>query len=414
MFLRLLVPTRIVEILVGRFEMPPARILVEALPMWGLVVLGAAGALWSVRRGPYVSRVGALIVILLLLLVTVGKSWFAFVTGPLGWRLLTVVQAALALAAIPALAGVARRMRASITPRSRRAVVVVAMGAAVAGSALWSQSLRPVVVRPTSPEMRDVRAVWDWLRTHAQPTWGRVYVQDTSFTEAAPARLRQSHVMARTAAEASVRQLGAGYSAVPFPTVRWTAAEFGNVFGVRLRNSEHLRRVREAAWLSNTSHLVVCDPQIASRLAGTGLYEAAFRAGTFTVLREIEPSSTWAAWIPPRAGADAQASGDVQVERYETGQFELRADVRSAGGAVLVKVAYHPFWTLTSREASLPQETRLVQDDWGLLQIIGLPPGRHALELAYVPPRWPVALTIAAVLVVAALGVRRRTLPGVS
>ena len=397
-FVRLLLPTQIVPALVGQWSLPSFGVMLEAVPMIVLCVGGVAGLFWVGHRAPRVAAYGAGVAVLVLLMVTVGRGRVRLVTGPITWRLLTVVQVALALGAMPLCAALTQRAARLGTARLVRAASLVAVVLAVSASFLWNQSLRTGVVTAGAPEMRDVHAVWDWLRTHARSEWGRVYVQDTSFAASAPQRLRHSHVMARTAAETGVHQVGAAYSAVPFPTARWTTGEFGTVFGSRLRQTADLQRVREAAWRSNTTHLVLCDPEQAARLAGTGLYEPTFRSGPFTVLRDVNAHASWADFEV------AAAAGGVGVERYETGHIRLHVESDAARAAVVVKEAHHPFWTADG--------VAVERDDWGLIRIAGLPAGTHSIVLDYAPPRWPLAVSIIAALVACGLATRRVSLVG--
>jgi hypothetical protein len=416
-FARLLVPTRIVDLLVGRFSMAPPRLLAEAAPMILLVGAGVVGAFLNRGRVSRLALYGSIVAALLFALLTAGRSAFAFVTGPLSWRLLTVVRVALALSAIPLLAVMSRRMTMTRATPLRHAATSVLIVVALAASVVWNQSLRPFVPTSRTAGMRDVSAVWDWLREHATPQWGRVYVQDTLYAESVPGPLRYSHVMARTAAEASVHQLGAAYSAVPFPTARWTAGEFGRVFGSRLRTARDLQRLREAAWRSNTTHFVLCDPGMAARLAGSGSYEPVYRSGIFTVLRDVDARSSWADLATGSTRGignhEPQERGHgVHVERYDTGRIALRVESGGTGATVLVKEAHHPFWRLTSGDGPLPVSVALERDDWGLMRIAGLTAGRHDIVLEYAPPRWPLLLTLACAVLGGSLAVRTRAIPG--
>ncbi len=73
------------------------------------------------------------------------------------------------------------------------------------------------------------------------------------------------------------------------------------------------------------------------------------------------------------------------------------------GGALLIKEAHHPFWELRG-----PAEARLETLPLGLMQVAGLPPGRHALQLRYSPPAFPFWLTVVGLLGIAALALGRR------
>jgi hypothetical protein len=239
--------------------------------------------------------------------------------------------------------------------------------------------------------MQEVRDLWSWLGANAGDDWGRVYLQDTYWTPHMSPGLFRSHILARTSAETGVRQLGVGYSAVPFPTASWVAGEFGWVFGLHVRSLDELKRLLAAAERSNTAHLVTCQATLSWDLAGTGGFDELYRSRLFTVFRVRHAMSHW---VEARGTRDAAGSRFVPIDDravdYGIGRIAIDASSLLGGCALRVKESHHPFWKLHG----VP-DASLEADEWGLIRITDLPPGTGRVELRYEPPDWPLWTTLA-------------------
>ncbi|UCE01390.1 MAG: hypothetical protein JSW67_08800 [Candidatus Latescibacterota bacterium] len=393
---RLFVPSQILDLLTRRFATPDTGVLLEALPMWILFAVGFLGVLFLRRRKDDTPLYGILVALFLWATLTWGPQIAgSILSGALTWRLLYVVRLGLALAAIPALAALPALPR-----RARRPVWLIAALVGVAATPFWSRALRHDVLDPRGVEMQGVQQVWEWLRANRSDAWGRVYLQDTFWSPRVPEELLLSHVLARTAAETGVHQLGAGYSAVPYPTAPWVAAEFGRIFGSAVRSRDDLGRLRAAIGASNTTHLVTRDPRMAAGLAGTRLFAPLYRTQSFTILGVQQTLSQW---------VQVEGSGVTPHVEYATGQIAIETRSGYGGAPLLVKESYHPFWRLQDESAA-----RIEPSERGLMRITGAAPGAQRLELRYVPPRWPLAVSLVVWIgiVLVALRARRTRHPG--
>ena len=350
----LLLPTDTIHLLAGApIETLPLGL--EAIP---ILVLLAAGVVGAVRaRGDRLARYGAAIAVVVLVLLAIAPALDLRLLGPNSWRFLYIVRLGAALAALPLLA------RVPAAPRLLPAVAVVL----AASGALWGLPLRRAVPPSDGREMADVRALWQWLATHARGE--RVYLQDTFYAPPYDATLVRSHVLALTLHEAGVEPLGPYYGILPSASSAATTSEFGTLFGRRFaRRAGEGVMLPTAAWA--VTHVVTSDATSAALLAGYGR-EAAF--GRFTVFAPpAEP-------LAPRGTPD----GDTLA-------FELT-------GPTITAVAYHPFWRVREGNA------QLVADPRGRIALVGA--GHVVIE--YAPPTtWPAS--VAGWLGIAALWLRRR------
>jgi hypothetical protein len=104
----------------------------------------------------------------------------------------------------------------------------------------------------------------------------------------------------------------------------------------------------------------------------------------------------------PPAGPST-ANGEARVEDLVVGRGTLRATVTAATPALLAtSQPAMPGWRMALDGAPLdPARRRTVN---GAFLGVALPPGRHTLDLRYVPPGWPAALWLAALGVLTAAG----------
>jgi hypothetical protein len=81
----------------------------------------------------------------------------------------------------------------------------------------------------------------------------------------------------------------------------------------------------------------------------------------------------------------------------------MHARGNRAGDAVLVKVAYHPFWQIRGSDGAV-----IEMDDDGMMNVNGLARAEQVIDIVYKPPAWPMWVSIAGWLGVALLGLPRR------
>jgi hypothetical protein len=256
---RVFFPTDVVELVKGDAPELSARLVLGALPMWALLVLGVWGAVVWRRKKNEAALYGAWVALVMLVLVAfVAPATDARLFGPVSWRLLFFVRIGAALAALPALALAEERL----SLLARRGVSFAAAAAGVALCLGWGAQLRAETPSTKGEEMAEVRQLWNWLSQNRSDKWGRVYIQDTFMTPPPGAELGRSHVLALTARETGVRQLGSYYGVVPYRTKTWTMGQVGLVYGFRPASPEHIRELRLRMARTNATHLVVCDPTL--------------------------------------------------------------------------------------------------------------------------------------------------------
>jgi hypothetical protein len=316
---------------------------------------------------------------------------------PVSWRYVYYIRIGMALSAVPVLASVSRRLPRALgrmTFTAAALVLAVALGVAA--------PLRKVTAPLDGAEMGNVRALWNWLAENREPQWGRIFMQDTFQTRPLDQTLRFSHVLAMTSRETGVRQLGAYYGVVPFSATAWTRGEFGTVYSRRVDTDSRRRAVVELMEESNTTHLVLSDPAMATQLQMLPDFEEIYRTGRFVVLHRANAVSNWV--VPAR--------GDVEVEatHYDSGKIDVKTAATTAANALQVRVAYNRYW----HGRGVPG-LALSKGEHGLLRVDGVPAGAHEIQLAFEAPMLPSWLSlIASILIVlagiASMRVRRSSL----
>ncbi|MGD8395172.1 MAG: hypothetical protein PVF43_06830 [Candidatus Eiseniibacteriota bacterium] len=373
---RLVLPTEINHLLANDFLSENALGYTEALPMLLLVGLGLAGA-WHVLRGRrdaegrdagllYAAACAGLMLLMLLVVVPLVETR---VLGPFSWRFVYYVRIGLAISAIATLRAVP--VLRELAPRPSRAIAAALL--VVLSGLWWGRPLALQVPPPDDPELAQIAALWDWLGTHADDDWGRVYVQDTYDMPEVQSRLRQSHVLALTAHRTGVRQLGPYYRMMPYQTNQWTLGDAGRVLGRRVTSREEAAALAEGFALTNCTHVVVASPDLVRLFEALPQYRLLVRAGRFGLFRVVGQRSLW---VSPAGG-----SVTARVEDYRTGRIAIEAMVRASGGDLLVKESFYPRWRLAG-----PDGASLAAHPSGLMLITGLRAGQHALDLEYRSP----------------------------
>jgi hypothetical protein len=374
--------------------------LTDALPLISLPAAGLAGIWLWWRRGRGVGDgapdrlpaygFGVAVVLLVLLFLFVRRTDVP-ILGGISWRQLFFVRVGMALAALPLLA----RTRGPRGPRGR--VWAVGLTAAGALAAIWwGTPLRDQVADPRGSEMADVGKLWGWLQANRQPSWGRVYLQDTFLVRLNGERLIHSHVLARTSHEAGVQQLGAFYKAVPLPTAQWTGSDRGRLFENRIRTSHDVRNLLADLRLTNCTHLVLVVPELVDAFASAPGFRERFRAGRFAVFEVEGATSRWCQ--PLSEGLQARTA------EYGVGDIGVELSAENAGGRLLVKESFHPFWRVEGNGTE-----RIVPHVSGLTVVEGIGTGESTLRLQWAPPRYPAWISLAGfVLLSAAIAFARR------
>jgi hypothetical protein len=206
------------------------------------------------------------------------------------------------------------------------------------------------------------------------------------------ADLGGSHILALTARETGVRQLGPYYGVVPYKTKTWTMGQVGLLYGLRVAGAEHIEELRARMAATNATHLVVADPTIGIQIQRSGSFKLLTRIGRFSV---FELHDAVSAWVSPFGGSGEAAAA---VDEYKSGSVAFRVSGKTENAALLVKTSYHPFWKLAGSDSA-----RFAEDASGLIRVSKLSPDDHRIELSYKPPTWPVWVSAAGWLALALL-----------
>jgi hypothetical protein len=321
------------------------------------------------RASDPLPRIGFWFAVTVLVALVVHRFVTIPLFGPVSWRFLYWVRLGLALAAIPALAAVDRRLA---RPRWQASACAVAL----ALSLLWGVPLRAARPVPPASETEQLTNLWRWLEKNANPGWGRLYVQDTFGQEWEEGGMSASHALVLTSRYSRLPQIGTYYGVVPFRT-RWTLSEFKSLFGTRNLAYEALEVSMDK---TNTGAIVSSNKWTAAYLAKADFLEKRYEVGRYTVWLRQEFESQWVARLRP--------SNRVTNVEFRPGsvRFDLRTD--RARGRVVAKVAWHPWW----RFSGIPN-AKVVQIPDGFLGIDGIPKGSFHVRLWYEPSALPAILS---------------------
>jgi hypothetical protein len=332
---RLLAPT---DILTG---VQTDLYLIDAIPLTALVIFGLLGlrrlSQWPNPTSLYGALLALALAVLLFVVLPLTQS---NILGPNSWRFLFILRIGLTLAALPALLVLVHCK----FPARKRVFATVGCLAVIASYGLGSP-LRSQVGQPEGPAWENLQAMWAWLRINPQSS-GRVFVQSTLMSEPRDHPLVRSHVLALTAHETGVRQLGAYYGVVPYKTHRITSGQFGQVLGLSLRGEYDRKELDRRLKLTNTRLLVLVDPGAADSLIETGVANMIKRIGRYTVLRVNAADSGWIT-------ADKAM---VDVKEWSPGRVVFELQSPTFPTKVVIKQSYDPGWTV-SPEATLSQST---------------------------------------------------------
>ncbi len=355
-----------------RFAVP------EAIPSVLLIVLGLSGVAIRPAAAHRASKYGLILALAIALLLTTVVPFFdSALLGPISWRMLYFCRLGFALAAIPWLVPSGESIARGPTVRIAGFALPVLI---VASGFYWAQFLNADVPAPDGPAMRAVDRLWACLKPPIQDPLERCYVQDTFQAPGTMDALKTSHVLALTSRSVGGRQVGAYYGVVPFPVARWTRGEYGFLFHRAVTNADGIQAVRSDLRRSHCRTLVLVEPRLNALFQNEGDFARVYEDGVFGVYR----------WTGADPGFCEVLHGDVDCAAAadRPGRIRLTLHVRTAGAAILIKEAFHPFWRIDGARAA-----QLGQTDDGLMRLDGLTPGSYDLTLAYRPPRFPTVIT---------------------
>jgi|GEM_PF-1603010 len=394
---RLFLPMRMPDLMTENLDFAGDLFYLEALPPIVLVALGLAG-MWVGRKMDGPSRLplyGFLMSwVLLVLLLVAGiltdngtrVTWL----GHVSWRLLYFVRIGFALSALPLLARLGSRViRRNVWSGAAVSLLLISVACGL--------PLRRECLSPRSERMEEVRDIWAWLKSHRTTAWGRVYLQDPFHGgRGEEAAFANSHVMAMTAMNTGIHQLGPLYGGSPFPNVSWLLGESGRLFGRPLRNDHHLERLMAMLPLANVTSLVLHHTELPEKLTATNLFLQVYRTEHFAVLVPVPPTTSQ--WVAGLTG-DPQVTGGPVTP----GDWKLTVEAERPGASVLMKASWSPHWRLSG-----PDGADLDVNNSGLVEIVGLPAGTSSLRVRFQPPRWPDVMSLASWFLIGVAWVTRR------
>lgn len=369
---RLFLPTNVLYLLESQIG-PAIRwdlYLTDALPLVGLIALGAIGFFRERQSNDLLGRIGVTLAAVLLVAIAVTPLYPLRVLGPVSWRLLLWVRLGGALSA-------ACWVRALPGPRSTHTSVALAT-CAVASGLWWGLPLARAEGERLARDLTDTRALWRWLSRNASSTWGRLYLQDTFGQKWARGGLDRSHILALTANYTDLPQLGVYYGVVPFK-LRWTLSEFGALFG-----SRHLTSQGLLASMRKTNALAIVSSSRVSHehFAAMDELEEVYSQGRYRVFLLRGEKSAWIAPLRP--------TNRVEHVEYSRGHVEFDLTTEYPRARVLIKTSWHPWWHLSG-----PPGTYLRESPEGFLVVDNIGVGKYHLAVSYRPSRLPLAVTIA-------------------
>lgn len=383
----LLTPADVMSALNHEANYQASLLSFESIPPVAIFVLGVLGGaqLPDPEEDP-LPALGLGLAAALLALLTVAPALNLTLLGPVSWRLLFFVRLGLCLGAIT----IAARLRpARLSPGAGLLVALLALAMSTLGRLPLARRIFEI-----RAGLAEATALWGWLAAHRDASWGRVYLQDT-FMSGGP--LTHSHLLARSAHESGIDQLGPYYGVVPFRT-RWTLSEFGRLFLRRIQSPEDRDFLLFAMERSNCTHLVLPSGPLSRAVASDDAFRQLYSSRAFQVFERIDARSLWA------EPAEGQTT---LVEAREAGKISLVASLPEGTDTVRLREAYHPFWQLDA-----PAGARLREEPkTGMLTVTGLAAGQQKISLEFRLPVAPLALSWVAALAILALGLRERRAP---
>lgn len=348
---------------------------VDALPQLAVLLAALAGGALILRSADDAPRYGATMALLVCGLMLLLPLIHLPLLGPQQERLVYIVKLGVLFAALPML------KRASVRFQETRWRWGVTLAGLLGGAYLCRVVIDHEAIPRESGELTEVRAVWSWLREHHRPDWGRVYVQDT-FDVAGGFALDHSHLLAQTAEQTGVQQLGAYYGNTPYikPDLWIDLAA--------VDSTDAVTRAITVMQRGNATHLLLCEPNAIDRFGSDPRFQVLVRVGRYTVLGLRNAVSRWAVAL--------DGAADVEMRRLAPGRIQLA--ISSFTSRVAVSESFHPFWR------AQPAGVQLSAGPSGLMQL-ALPDGaRGVVDLHYERPGAPFWASVLGFLGVFGLG----------
>jgi hypothetical protein len=337
-----------------------------------LVVRGASRIAKSEDAAPrYGAALGLIIVGLVFAQIVCGLPFL----GPQPFRLLYVCKLSLAVAAIPGMQLLSKKL-------SGRAVYqVIVCAILLAHVWMFNRLEGRQLVELRGRDTADLELTWAWLREHKQPSWGRLFMQDTFGLRRFP-ELQNSHILARTAEVTGVEQIGAYYGDTPY-----VRSEYRDP--LTSTDSQTLDRMLVIMDRANATHLLLVDPDLSEVFMRDDRFKALANYGRYTIFERVGASSLWS--------SITEGSGEVSTARVAAGK--IRLNVEGPIKRIVVKESYHPFWRITPQGAGV-----LELGPAGAMSLSLLPEQRSStIELVYVPPTASTWLSLGSWLVIFAV-----------
>jgi hypothetical protein len=332
---------------------------VDVLPQLFVLLAALAGAALVLRDEDDAPRYGASVAVVMFGLMLVMPFIGVPLLGPQDERLVYIVKVGVLFAALPLL------QRATLRFPETGLRWGLTLSALLGVASLSRAVIDHEAIPEASSELSELRSTWSWLREHQGASWGRVYVQD-SFDVAGGFALDHSHVLAQTAEQTGVMQLGAYYGNTPYnKSDHW----------LDLVSAEPATITRDITLMqrANVTHLLLCESNAIDRFSADPRFQVLIRIGRFAVLALKGAVSRWAVQL--------DSGEDVALRRLEPGHLQLAASGTSS--TVAVSESFHPFWR------AQPAGVTLSAGQGGFMQV-ALPSGTAgAVDLRYQRPSGP-------------------------
>ena len=315
--------------------------------------------------------------ILLIVVMAVVPITLTEAFGPNPWRHLAVVRAVLC--------GVAGAGLVALGYGVRSAITGLIFAAALVGAYAGVLEMRIPLDPKITSHHENIRAVWADLAEVGVK--GRVYHQNTSFRDGAPAALRFSEIGALVAWETDLPVLGTWYTISAVASEPHMRSSSEGLFG-----QEAERWYRDApafferARAFDIGAVVAVEPRLASFLSKRVEAKKVAEYGPFTGFL-LDTGGLGPFACPAAVACEGATEGRGWAET------RVRADTATAERVVGVRQTWHPWWSATLDGVPVPADREV---GTGRLTLT-LPPftGEKSLRIAWEDPtRWTAWLAL--------------------
>ena len=386
LFLRIIAPTEMLSLILRKNPIEAVRFdlyLIDALPSIALWIMAIVSFRKSRNSLAVLSIMFSTLILLALLLAPLFHNPLL---GPVSWRYVSFIYVGLALCTLQI-----QLPQNYLQSKTRIAVIATML---VFFSAVLGLPLRDKQISAVRTDLADLKATWQWLEKNSDPSWGRLYVQDT-YTGRLNHSLGVSHIAILTHQYSGLPQIGSYYGVNPYPTGKWTNGEFKKLFGNHTLNIDELNGRSSAA---ASGAILLSHPKWKKLLDTHPHYQQHFEQGRFSVWVRNDASS-FVRWAHP---TDYPLS--IQITQKRPDSFEVSIDTETTSWLALTSIAYHPWW----KPNSDTDEIKIKEGPMGLMLLQGSSPGSHRFSLEWQAPRWPVIFGISGWLGMLLLALRNR------